>query len=61
MLDATGFSSAVYEDFADETFSLLEELAAGLPNTGGASLYAKFNDEATLTSSAITYHFRVCP
>ena len=58
MLETVGFQQGIYDEFADETFSLLEHFAAMLPNhDGGASLLATFNDLGT--SSAITYHFRV--
>lgn len=58
MLDDVGFSATTYEDFADQTFSLLEELATSLSkHDDGNLLLTTFNDLGI--SSAITFHFRV--
>lgn len=59
LLNRVGFDKDVYEDFFDETFNLLGELASLTPAPVAAStLLERFNDDAV--SSAIITHFRVC-
>jgi len=58
-LNQVGFQEYLYEQFADDTFQLLQETAAsiGLPDDG-APLLAAFNDD-NRSKSIITY-FKVC-
>ncbi|KAK3670729.1 hypothetical protein LTR78_009421 [Recurvomyces mirabilis] len=46
ILEAAGWNALLYEDFADEAFDLLREVANGMHNdTAGDVLVAAFNDE----------------
>lgn len=52
IMAAAGFPEHVYEDFADEMFEAMEEIAAA--NDDGAVLLAAFNDNGK-AMSIITY------
>ncbi len=55
LLDAVGFQEHLYEDFAGDTYELLQKLAASLPAMeDSAVLMQSFNDEQ-LSASIITY------
>ena len=56
ILAQVGFDEMLYEDFRDEAFSLLREMAATLPavESAQARLLVAFNDE-NLSMSIITY------
>ena len=58
LLNAVGFQEDLYEDFVDETLSLLRETATSIPcQDNGAALLSSFNDAGV--SNAIITHFRV--
>lgn len=58
LLNAVGFQEDLYEDFVDETVSLLRATAASMPcHDNGDGLLASFNDAGM--SNAIITHFRV--
>lgn len=58
LLDSVGYQHDIYEDFVDETFHLLNQTAAILPNhDNGAALLASFNQQNIC--DAIIMHFRV--
>ncbi|KAI9784256.1 MAG: hypothetical protein M1816_000928 [Peltula sp. TS41687] len=58
LLNRVGFDKDLYEDFVDETFHLLRELASLLPSPDAASiLLQRFNSDEV--SSAIITHFRL--
>ena len=58
LLNAVGFQEELYEDFVDETISLLRQTAASIPcQDNGAGLLDSFNDAGM--SNAIITHFRV--
>lgn len=59
LLTRVGFEKELFEDFADETFKLLSQLASLAPAPIAASALLKsFNNDEI--SSAIITHFRVC-
>lgn len=58
LLNSVGFREEIYEDFVDETISLLRGTAASIPcHDDGAALLGSFNDAGM--SNAIITHFRV--
>lgn len=58
LLNSVGFREDIYEDFVDETVSLLRATAASIPcHDNGDALLTSFND-AGLSNGIIT-HFRV--
>ncbi|KAI4123969.1 MAG: hypothetical protein LQ347_005919 [Umbilicaria vellea] len=58
LLNSVGFQEEIYEDFVDETISLLRGTAASIPcHDDGAALLASFNDAGL--SNAIITHFRL--
>lgn len=58
LLNSVGFQEGIYEDFVDETITLLRATAASIPcHDDGAALLASFNDAGL--SNAIITHFRV--
>ncbi|KAI9835674.1 MAG: hypothetical protein M1838_005226 [Thelocarpon superellum] len=58
LLNLAGFQHYLYEDFVDETISLLRLIASSPPSaTGDTLLFDKFNDPAV--SNAIITHFRL--
>lgn len=58
LIKASGLSESLFEDFAEETFSLLQKVASALPNSdeASASLSTTFNDLSEC--AAIITHFR---
>lgn len=58
LLNVVGYDPDLYSDFVQETFDLLEVIAANVGSTDGEEkLVASFNDDGT--SSSIITHFRV--
>lgn len=58
LLNAVGFQEVLYEDFVEETISLLRQTATSIPcQDNGAGLLHSFNDAGM--SNAIITHFRV--
>ena len=60
LLNAMGHEPDVYDDFVDETLSLLERTRVDLDmhEHNERNLLASFND--TVIASAVITHFRVC-
>lgn len=62
LLNLAGFSEHAYEDFADETFGLMQKVTNSLRAGNGAApdiLLQTFNDYGE--SMAIITYFKVCP
>lgn len=58
LMDSVGFHTYVYEDFAEETFSVLRALGSALGSPGDdAALVGSFNSQDV--SDSIVTHFKV--
>lgn len=58
VLNAAGFDSMLYEDFADMLFDTMRKVAAGLQDgTAEDILFASFNDDEV--QNYVITHFRV--